>query len=59
MQVTAETEITNLQALFGDMEEQLAAVSAPISIDSTEGPVMTTAVCLTTEVSILSVTNKC
>ncbi|MBM7442694.1 hypothetical protein [Streptomyces sp. HB132] len=54
----SEMQITNLEALFGDMEEQLTVISEPTGTGGFEGPAMTTLPCATTATRI-SVATKC
>ncbi|MFE7541878.1 hypothetical protein [Streptomyces platensis] len=55
--VQAQGEITNLEALFGDFEEQLAVTREPVSISPDEGPAMITATTIT--VGRVSIIAKC
>lgn len=55
--VQAKAEITNLEALFGDFEEQLAVTSEPVSITPDEGPAMITTTTIT--VGRVSIAAKC
>lgn len=56
MQATCtQAEITNLEALFGDMEEQLTVINEPVGIDPVDGPMMITTTTITaTRVSVLA-----
>lgn len=55
----ATLEITNLESLFGELEQQEELFEAPmVGIDNSGGLVMTTTPCLTTATRI-SVSTKC
>ncbi|MGW7198675.1 hypothetical protein [Streptomyces chryseus] len=53
-----QTDITNLEALFGDMEEQLDGMTERVSINANDGMVMTTLPCAGTATRI-SIVRKC
>lgn len=57
--VEMQAEITNLEALFGDLEEQLIAADEPIGTGGFEGPAMTTLPCGVSSAIRVSMITKC